>query len=211
MKKQHPNWSINGNIYEVNLRQYTVEGTFEAFAKHLPRLKDMGVKILWFMPITPISEAGRLGKLGSYYAVQNYKATNPEFGSMVEFKNLVNQAHELNFKVIVDFVANHTGNDHHWIKEHPEFYITDNFQNVLHPHGWDDVSQLNYDNAELRLCMIDALKFWVKECGIDGYRCDMAHLVPLDFWEEATNELSKIDEDLFWLAECEVPEYHNAF
>ncbi len=211
MKKQHPEWSKNGNIYEVNLRQYTAEGTFTAFAKHLPRLKDMGVKIFWFMPITPISKEDRLGTLGSYYAVQNYIETNPEFGSMDDFKNLVKEAHEMNFKVIVDFVANHTGNDHHWVKEHPEFYIIDESQNILHPHGWDDVSQLNYENPELRIKMIEALQFWVKKCDIDGYRCDMAHLVPLDFWEEATHALSKVKEDLFWLAECEVPEYHNAF
>jgi glycosidase len=207
----HPKWSYCANIYEVNLRQYTLEGTFEAFAKSLPRLKDMGVKILWFMPITPISEKDRLGALGSYYAVKNYKEINPEFGTMDDFKKLMTQAHEMNFKVILDFVADHTGNDHHWITEHPEFYQYEDDKELHHPHGWSDVSKLNYDIPELREYVIDAMKFWVKECDIDGYRCDMAHLVPLDFWIEAKRKLSKTKENLFWLGECEVPEYHKVF
>src|SRR5664279_5112193 len=118
----HPKWSYSANIYEVNLRQYTLEGTFDAFSEHLSRMKDMGVKILWFMPITPISEAGRLGTLGSYYAVKNYTHTNPEFGTVTDFKNLVVKAHKLGFKIIIDWVANHSGNDHPWVMEHPEYY-----------------------------------------------------------------------------------------
>ena len=207
----HPKWSYSANIYEVNLRQYTFEGTFDAFSKHLPRLKDMGVKILWFMPITPISEAGRLGILGSYYAVKNYTDTNPEFGSVNDFKNLVENAHELGFKVIIDWVANHSGNDHSWVTEHPEFYCYLEGNQLLHPHGWTDVAQLNYDNADLRESMVSAMKFWLKECDIDGYRCDMAHLVPLDFWIHAKKKLSKVKDNLFWLGECEEPEYHAVF
>lgn len=207
----HPKWSYSANIYEVNLRQYTLEGAFEAFAKSLPRLKDMGVKVLWFMPITPISEKDRLGELGSYYAVRNYKETNPKFGTIDNFKKLVTQAHEMNFKVILDFVANHTGNDHPWVIEHPEFYHYEDNNKLHHPHGWSDVSKLNYEVPELCEYMIDALVFWVKECDIDGYRCDMAHLVPLDFWLHAKKKLSKIKDNLFWLAECEDPEYHEAF
>lgn len=207
----HPKWSFSANVYEVNLRQYSLEGSFEAFGKNLARLKDMGVKILWFMPITPISEEGRLGELGSYYAVNNYKETNPEFGTIADFKKLVHKAHEMNFKVILDFVANHTGNGHHWITEHPEFYNYEHENEVNHPHGWSDVAELNYDNDGLREMMIDALKFWVKECDIDGYRCDMAHLVPIDFWLQAKEKLAKIKGDLFWLGECEDPEYHKAF
>ncbi|MEO7984794.1 MAG: alpha-amylase family glycosyl hydrolase [Bacteroidota bacterium] len=207
----HPKWSYAANIYEVNLRQYTLEGTFDAFSKHLPRLKDMGIKILWFMPITPISEEGRLGILGSYYAVKDYTDTNPEFGTVDDFKNLVDKAHELGFKVIIDWVANHSGNDHHWVTEHPEFYCYIEGTQLHHPHGWSDVAQLNYDNTELRENMIIAMKFWLKECDIDGYRCDMAHLVPLDFWEHAKKKLSKVKDNLFWLGECEIPEYHSVF
>ncbi|MDP4285569.1 MAG: alpha-amylase family glycosyl hydrolase [Bacteroidota bacterium] len=208
---ENPKWSYSTNIYEVNLRQYTPEGTFEAFSKSLGRLKDMGIKTLWFMPITPISKTGRLGTLGSYYAAQNYTETNPEFGTLDDFKNLVKEAHEMGFRVILDFVANHTGNDHVWVTEHPEFYIYDENNELLHPHGWSDVSKLNYDVPELREHVIDALKFWVKECDIDGYRCDMAHLVPLDFWVQARKKLSKLKDNLFWLAECEEPEYHKVF
>lgn len=182
---EHPKWSYSTNIYEVNLRQYTLEGTFEAFSKHLPRLKDMGIKTLWFMPITPISKKDRLGELGSYYAVQNYIDTNPEFGTLEDFKLLVAQIHESGMKVILDFVANHSGNDHAWINEHPEFYHYEENNELHHPHGWSDVSKLNYEVPELREAVIDALKFWVREYDIDGYRCDMAHLVPLDFWMQA--------------------------
>ncbi|MEO8111544.1 MAG: alpha-amylase family glycosyl hydrolase [Ginsengibacter sp.] len=207
----HPKWSYSANIYEVNVRQYTLEGTFEAFAKHLPRLKDMGVRILWFMPITPISITDRLGSLGSYYAVKNYKETNPEFGTIKDFKKLVEEAHELGFKVIIDWVANHTGNDHHWIEEHPDYYCYNEDGTLNHPHGWSDVSELNYGNKDLWKDMINAMKFWIRECDIDGYRCDMAHLVVLDFWIAAKRKLSKTKSGLFWLGECERPEYHAVF
>ncbi|HET7118167.1 MAG TPA: alpha-amylase family glycosyl hydrolase [Hanamia sp.] len=209
--KAHPKWSYSTNIYEVNVRQYSPEGTFAAFAKSLPRLKDMGVDVLWFMPITPISEKGRLGSLGSYYAIKNYTEINPEFGTMEDFKNLVNQAHELGFKVIIDYVADHTGNDHPWLMEHPEFYVKDENNEIVHPHGWSDVSQLNYEVPELWDYMIDVLQFWVKECDLDGFRCDMAHLVRLDFWIQAKKKLSKLKDNLFWLGECEEPEYHKVF
>ena len=207
----HPKWSYSTNIYEVNLRQYTLEGTFETFSQSLPRLKDMGVKTLWFMPITPISKKDRLGELGSYYAVQNYTDTNPEFGTLEDFKKLVTKAHDLGFKIILDFVADHTGNDHAWITEHPEFYNYEENNELLHPHGWSDVSKLNFDVPELWESVIDAMKFWVKEYDIDGFRCDMAHLVPLDFWEQAKKKLSKYKDNLFWLGECEVPAYHKVF
>lgn len=210
-ENDHPKWTYSTNIYEVNVRQYTLEGTFEAFGKSLPRLKDMGVKTLWFMPITPISKEGRLGELGSYYAVQNYKEINPEFGTMQDFRKLVKQAHEMGFKIILDFVADHSGNDHPWVVEHPEYYCYDQQHQLHHPHGWSDVAQLNYEVPELREQVIDAMKFWIKECDIDGYRCDMAHLVPLDFWVQAKKKLSKYKANLFWLGECEEPEYHQVF
>lgn len=207
----HPKWSYSANIYEVNLRQYTPEGTFAAFAAHLPRLKDMGVKILWFMPITPISNLGRLGSLGSYYAVKNYIETNPEFGSLDDFKRLVQQAHGLDFKIIIDWVANHAGNDNPWTVQYPEFFVYDSNGQLLHPHEWTDVSQLNYENPQLREMMIECMKFWIDECDIDGFRCDMAHLVPLDFWIKAKKKLSRCKDNLFWLGECEKPSYHLVF
>lgn len=203
-------WSSNTNIYEVNLRQYTAEGTFGAFEKELPRLKDMGIEVLWFMPITPISEKKRLGTLGSYYACSDYTATNPEYGSIDDFKQLVNTAHSLQFKVIIDWVANHTGWDHRWTWEHPEFYRRNHDGNFYDAHGWEDVIDLNYDNPEVHKAMFDAMKFWIQECDIDGFRCDMAMLVPLTFWKPVRTELDSIKK-LFWLAECEEIAYHEVF
>jgi alpha-amylase len=203
-------WIHESNIYEVNLRQYTPEGTFEAFSREMPRLKDMGVDILWLMPITPISVYKRLGTLGSYYACSDYTSVNPEFGTLEDFRRLVGAAHELGMKVIIDWVANHTGWDHHWTVKHPEYYRKNQEGSFFDPHGWEDVIDLNYDNKELRAAMIDAMTFWVREYGIDGFRCDMAMLVPLDFWREARTELDKIRK-LFWLAECEEIVYHEVF
>jgi alpha-amylase len=203
-------WSLDSNIYEVNLRQYTRKGNFRAFAGHLQRLRDMGVEILWFMPITPISRMGRLGTLGSYYACSDYLNTNPEFGSVEDFKWLVERAHEYGFKVLIDWVANHTGWDHIWTTEHPEFYRKNTDGAFYDSNGWADVIDLNYDSRELRNAMIRAMKFWVETCQIDGFRCDMAMLVPLDFWKEARRILDSI-KPLFWLAECEEINYHEVF
>jgi len=209
---EHPDWSFNTNIYEVNIRQYTREGTFAAFEKHLPRLRDMGVEILWFMPITPISVKDRKGTLGSYYATQNYTETNPEFGSIKDFNNLVEAAHGFGFKVIIDWVANHTGNDNIWIDQHPDFFAYDKHtKQIIHPNGWEDVAKLNFDNNDMQDAMIDAMKFWITSSNIDGFRCDMAHLVPLEFWEKANAELDKTKQHLFWLAECEEVDYHQVF
>ena len=203
-------WSADSNIYEVNLRQYTTEGSFRAFEAHLPRLRDMGVEILWFMPVTPISLKGRLGSLGSYYACSDYLTTNPEFGSLEDFKRLVQTAHQFGFKVLIDWVANHTGWDHRWTTEHPEFYRRNSDGNFFDAHGWQDVIDLNYDVPELRETMIRCMKFWVDECAIDGFRCDMAMLVPLDFWKEARTMIDRT-RPLFWLAECEDLSYHAVF
>ncbi|MGN6800391.1 MAG: alpha-amylase family glycosyl hydrolase [Ginsengibacter sp.] len=210
-KKIHPGWSYSTNIYEVNIRQYTLEGTFSAFAKHLPRLKDMGVETLWFMPVLPISEEGRLGPLGSYYAANNYREINPEFGTVEDFKALIAEAHQMGFKVLMDFVANHAGNDIGWIQQHPEYFVKDENGSFVHPHGWSDVSQLNYSIPEVWKAMTKVLKYWVKEYDVDGFRCDMAHLVPLEFWKYAKKKVSKLKDDLFWLGECQVPEYHEVF
>jgi len=210
MSFEQIDWSYKTNIYEVNLRQYSAEGSFAAFANSLPRLKDMGIEILWFMPITPISIEKRKGTLGSYYACSDFFDTNPEFGTIEDFKNLVQQAHELGFKVIIDWVANHTGWDHRWTREHPGYYVRDASGNFTERNGWDDVIDLNYDNPELRTAVIGAMKFWIVNADIDGFRCDMAHLVPLDFWIEARTALDAVKK-LFWLAECEEVVYHQAF
>ncbi len=207
-------WSHSTNIYEVNLRQYTVEGTFNAFANYLPSLKEMGVKTLWFMPITPIAQKKMKGSLGSYYACSDYTSINPEFGSMEDFKNLVKQAHEMGFKIIIDWVANHTGWDHSWTKEHPEYFLKDSVTNDFKiASGMDDIIELDYKNPALRQAMKDAMKFWVTECDIDGFRCDLAFWVELDFWKEARKELDAV-KPLFWLGEfdeLEKPEYGEAF
>ncbi len=204
------NWIAGANIYEVNLRQYTTEGTFKAFEKELPRLKHMGVDVLWFMPITPISKEKRQGTLGSYYACSDYISTNPEFGSIDDFKKLVTSAHDLGLKVMMDWVANHTGWDHHWTKDHPDFYKKDSTGNFYDSNGWIDVIDLDYTNLNLRKRMIGSMLFWVRECDIDGFRCDMAHLVPIDFWREARKTISE-KKQLFWLAESEDPKYHAVF
>jgi alpha-amylase len=203
-------WSLNSSIYEVNVRQYTPEGTFNAFAKHLPRLKDMGVDILWFMPITPISKEKRQGTLGSYYACADYKAINPEFGTLADFTVLVKQAHSLGLKVIIDWVANHTGWDHVWTNTHPEYFKRDAEGKFYDTNNWHDVIDLNYYDHNMRMEMIDAMKFWVKQCNIDGFRCDMCHLVPLDFWYQARVELDAV-KPLFWLGETLDVPYLNVF
>ena len=202
---KHLEWSRNAVIYEVNTRQFTPEGTFEAFEAHLPRLKELGVDILWFMPIHPISETNRKGTLGSYYAVDDYKGVNPEFGTHEDFKRLVNKAHELGLKIILDWVPNHTGWDNQWLTDHPEWYATDENGEIIAPYDWTDVAKLDYNNQNMRRAMIDAMKFWVKEYNIDGYRCDVAHEVPTDFWNDVRKELDKV-KPVFMLAEADSPE-----
>lgn len=207
-----PDWASNAIIYEVNIRQYTQEGTFAAFQKHLPRLKELGVNILWLMPINPIGEVNRKGKLGSYYSVKNYTEINPEFGNKNDFKNLVDEVHKLGMYLIVDWVANHTAWDNPWVKDHPEFYTKDSLDNFVPPVAdWADVIDLNYDNKQLWNEMNDALKYWVKDFDIDGYRCDVACMVPTEFWNQVRVKLDNI-KPVFMLAECETPELHeNAF
>jgi len=206
-------WIYNTNIYEVNLRQYTKEGTFNAFAQHLPRLKEMGVKTLWFMPITPISKKEMKGTLGSYYACSDYTSINPEFGTLQDFKNLVEYAHRLEFKLIIDWVANHTGWDHVWTKTHPEWYEREPNGEFKRASGMDDIIELDFSNKDMRQAMIEAMKFWVRKCGIDGFRCDLAFWVELDFWVEAIPQLNEL-KPLFWLAEADplqYPQYMQVF
>jgi alpha-amylase len=207
-------WTHITNVYEINIRQYTKEGSFKAFTKELPRLKDMGVKTIWFMPITPIAQKNKKGVLGSYYAAYDYTSVNPEFGTLDDFRILVKEAHVLGFKVIIDWVANHTGWDHKWTKEHPEYYEIDSKTGDFKiASGMDDIIELNFHNPELVRAMIDAMKFWVLECNIDGFRCDLAFWVELDFWKKARKELDTI-KPLFWLGELdpiEHPEYMGTF
>lgn len=203
-------WSFCGSIYEVNIRQYTAEGTFNAFAAHLPRLRDMGIEILWFMPITPISKEVRQGSLGSYYACSDYTAINPEYGTLSDFTILVKQAHALGFKVIIDWVANHTGYDHVWTTSHPEYYKKNSEGKFYDTNNWHDVIDLNFYDFGLRKAMIEAMLFWVTTCNIDGFRCDMCHLVPLDFWREARTKID-IVKPLFWLGETEQYQYLDVF
>lgn len=212
-----PEWAKSANIYEVNVRQYTPEGTFSAFAKHLPRLKAMGVDILWFMPIFPISDTKKKGSLGSYYAVTDFRKTNPEFGTKEDFQNVIDQAHQLNMKVIIDWVPNHTGWDHVWIKSNPEYYTQDKDGNIVDPidpgtgesWGWTDVADLNYDNQEMRKQMISDFLYWVNNHKIDGFRMDVAHNVPNDFWADATSQLYAANDSLYMLAESESIEQVN--
>lgn len=210
-------------IYEANIRQYSKEGTFEQFTKDIPQLKTLGVKVIWLMPIFPISETKRKatgGKfasefpekerkkyLGSYYAVSDFTKINPEFGTIEDFRKLIKTAHENDIYVILDWVPNHTGWDHTWLKTNPEFYTQNEKGEVIHPKGtdWTDVADLNYDNKELRKTMVQDMLYWVTEEGVDGFRCDVAGSVPADFWVEAIPQL-RAKKDLFMLAEAWEPE-----
>ncbi len=200
-----PAWILQGNIYEVNVRQYTPEGSFEAFMDHLDRLKSMGVQTLWFMPVQPISKADRKGELGSYYAIADYTAVNPEFGTIENWKHLVKTAHDKGFKVLLDWVANHSGADHYWLTTNPDFYINDSATGLpRYAFDWSDTRELNYDNLILQDSMINEMKFWL-ETGIDGFRCDVAAEVPGQFWKKAIGELRKINPGIFMLAEANDP------
>lgn len=230
--KFSPEVEENGIIYEVNIRQYSPEGTFNAFTKDIPQLKELGVKIIWVMPIFPISQTKRKATggddskfasempkedqhkyLGSYYAVSDFKKVNPEFGTIEDFRNLVKTAHDNGIYVILDWVPNHTGWDHVWIKEHPEYYTKNAKGEIIDPinpetgksWGWSDVADLNYDNQELRKEMTADMLHWIKNENIDGFRCDVAGNVPLDFWQQAIPQLRK-EKNIFMLAEAWEPE-----
>lgn len=206
----HAAWIMQGNIYEVNVRQYTPEGTFKAFAKSLPRLKKMGVQTLWFMPINPIGILDRKGILGSYYAIRNYREINPEFGTMADFNALVKQCHEMGFKVIIDWVANHTAADHYWLTSNPDFYVQDSITHkAVSPFDWTDARKLNYSNPKLCDSMTATMEFWLNNSHIDGFRCDVADEVPQAFWTKCIAKLRK-GRNIFMLAESEKPWIHDA-
>ena len=191
-------------VYELNTRQFTPEGSFSAATKHLPELKATGIDIVWVMPLYPIGEKERKGSLGSYYAIRDYRAVNPEFGTLADFDSFVETAHGLGMRVIIDWVANHTSPDHPWVTEKPaEWYVRDAEGNTMVEYDWTDIAKLNYGCPEMRAEMKDCMRFWLDR-GIDGFRCDMASIVPQDFWTEAFKAFrEEYPRELYFLAEGE--------
>lgn len=204
----HPKFMNQGNIYEVNIRQYTKEGTFKAFAKHLPRLQKMGVQTLWFMPLQPISKVDRKGSLGSYYSVASYTEVNKEFGTLADFNKIVDQAHALGMKVLIDYVPNHSGADHPWLTTHPDFHERDANGKAIYTADWSDTRELNYGNLVMQDSMINTMKYWLKATKIDGFRIDVAWGVPYSFWNKCIPALKQI-RDLYFLAEADDPKLHE--
>jgi glycosidase len=214
----YPAWTRDAAIYEVNVRQFTPEGTFAALQRHLPRLDSLGVDILWLMPVQPIGVANRKGGLGSYYSIRDYTAVNPEHGTEADFKRFVDAAHARGMHVILDWVANHTSHDHAWIAEHPDWHDRAPDGRVLNARDnegretdWTDVAELNYASDAMRQAMIGEMRWWVDSMGIDGFRADVAGGVPMDFWTQARDSLTAARPDLFLLAEAESPQMHSAF
>lgn len=210
VKITSPDWVKNATLYELNIRQFSDEGSFKAIEQQLPRLKKMGIDIIWLMPVHPIGETHRKGSLGSYYSVKDYYGVSPEFGTEQDFRNLVSAIHQQGMYVIVDWVANHTSWDNEIVAQHPEWYRKsrkDTFQSTRW-RDYDDIIELDYSHQELREYMTEALKFWVREYDIDGYRCDIASFVPIDFWENVRSELDAI-KPVFMLAEAEDRELHR--
>lgn len=216
-KVEVPRWAKNAVIYELNIRQFTPEGTFRAIVPHLERLANMGVDILWLMPVHPISVEKRKGSLGSYYAVSDYRAVNPEFGTMRDLQFLIARAQNNGIKVIIDWVPHHTGWDHPWITEHPEWYSKDEDGNIIdpineeegEPWGWTDVAELDLSNKDMRAATISDMVFWLETTPIDGFRVDHAHGLPDDYWNEVSEALSRLDRPIFMLAEGEEPRLRN--
>jgi glycosidase len=206
---RHPDWTRNTAIYQLNQRQLTEEGTFRAAEAALPRIRDLGAEIVWLMPVHPIGEVNRKGGLGSPYAVRDYLAVNPEFGTEEDLRHFVDTAHGLGLKVILDWVANHTSWDNDLARRHPEWYARD-WKGDFRPTpwwDWDDIIDLDYDQPGLREYMAEALEYWVRELDVDGYRCDVAGFVPLDFWEDVRARLDAI-KPVFMLAEWETRDLH---
>lgn len=209
IKLTHPDWSRNAVLYQLNTRQFTPEGTFAAAQKQLPRLKSLGVDIIWLMPVNPIGAKHRKGPLGSPYSVRDYYGVNPEFGTLADLKAFIAAAHGLGMHVILDWVANHSAWDNGLVTEHPDWYEKD-WKGDFHPtpwFDWSDIIDFNYDNPAMRQYMTQAMAYWVRDVGFDGFRCDVAGMVPMDFWNNARAELDAI-KPVFMLAEWEYPEYH---
>lgn len=201
----------NSVIYEANIRQYSPDGKFDSFTKDIPRLKELGIKVIWIMPIHPIGVKDRKEGLGSYYSIKDYRGVNPEFGNLDDFKKLVQTAHDNGIYVIMDWVANHTARDHAWVTQHPDWYTRDKDGKILAPFDWTDVAELNYDNKEMRKAMVADMQYWLEEADVDGFRCDVAGEVPVDFWDSAAKQLKAV-KPVFMLMEAEKPELmKNAF
>ncbi|CAN5910404.1 alpha-amylase family glycosyl hydrolase [soil metagenome] len=213
-----PAWTRKAVMYEVNVRQYTPAGTFQALRPHLARIKGLGVDIVWFMPVQRIGKLNRKGSLGSYYSIADYRSINPEFGNAADFKAVVADAHRLGMKVMIDWVPNHTSFDHVWATPHPDWYVhraNGSISSAVSESGvendWTDVAQLNYDNHDMRRAMIADMRWWIDNMGVDGFRCDYASGVPLDFWVAARHALAAAKPDIFMLAEAESPGLGEAF
>jgi glycosidase len=206
---EHPKWCKNAVMYQINTRQFTQEGTFTAAIGQLPRLRELGIDIIYLMPINPIGLKNRKGSLGSPYAVQNYMEVNPEFGTLQDFKTLVQAIHSLGMFVIVDWVANHSAWDNVLVEQHPQWYSR-NHQGEFHPTpwwDWDDIIDFDYSQVALREYMAGAMIYWVEETNIDGYRCDVGGMVPTDFWVTVRRELEQI-KPVLMLAEWETRDMH---
>lgn len=203
--KPHPEWAEGATVYELNTRQLTPEGTFAAATAELDRIKALGVDIIWVMPIQPIGKLERKGSLGSYYAISDYTGFNPEFGTRADFQRFVDRAHELGMHVVLDWVANHTSPDHVWAVNEG-WHKRDSMGKLKVQYDWTDISELEYENPDMRRAMQQAMLFWVDSIDVDGFRCDMAMLVPTDFWEETLPMLQKSKPELFMLSEAEEPD-----
>jgi len=205
----HADWTYNSVVYEVNIRQYSPEGTFKGVEAQLPRLKQLGVDVLWLMPMYKIGELERKGTLGSYYAISDYCAVNPEFGTMQDFEELLAASHEVGFKVILDWVANQTAPDHIWIDGRPaDFYERDSLGNALWEYDWTDTRSLNYENEAVWAAQDSCMRFWLDK-GVDGFRCDAAGEMPPKFWHSVLPGIRKDYPGIYLLAEAEKPELSN--
>jgi cyclomaltodextrinase / maltogenic alpha-amylase / neopullulanase len=198
-------WVRDGVLYEIYPRAFSLAGNFNGITAQLDRLKELGVTILWLMPIHPIGQEKKKGTIGSPYAVRDYYGINPDYGTRDDLKKLINEAHRRGLKVVIDIVANHTSWDS-VLMQHPDWYKHDASGKITYPYDWFDIAALNYANPELRQYMTDMLKYWIREFDLDGFRCDVAGEVPTDFWEHARAELDRIKPDIFMLAEAHKPE-----
>ena len=205
----HPDWTYNSVVYEVNIRQFSPEGTFKGVEAQLPRLKELGADVLWLMPMYKIGEVERKGSLGSYYAISDYCEVNPEFGTMADFDELLAAAHEAGFKVILDWVANQTAPDHVWMEGRPaDFYERDSLGNAIWEYDWTDTRSLNYENEAVWAAQDSCMRFWLNK-GIDGFRCDAAGEMPAKFWYSVLPGIKRDFPEAYLLAEAEKPELSN--